>query len=250
MGKYFYLVIWDWWWRLENPFYSCLCGLWWKSTFLCCPWIFCAVLHKRGRRQFWFLPLCSLVYSHFWHSDGAQVTKKQLSGNFSKGEEDEGGAWKTRITSEYLLSSSSLWWFCQHQTTSPCLLCRENIWRGAQPSFLLQPHYVCINGINSWENIFILTSPSVLSFSLGRANRVLLKKFGKKERKEKKHFDVQMAPNKEFCSANSRFCCDVIGSKCILGYQTKTAQNSWFEMLDMLEPLCVPKASPWYPAKS
>lgn len=36
--------------------------------------------------------------------------------------------------------------------------------------------------------------------------------------KNEKDFDVQMAPNKEFCSVNSRFCCDVISSKCILGY--------------------------------
>lgn len=94
MGKYFYLVIWDWWWRWENPFYSRPCGLWLKSTFLCCPWIFCAVLHQWGRGQLWFLPLCSLVYSHFWHSHGAQVSKKQLSGNFSKWEEDGGGRLK------------------------------------------------------------------------------------------------------------------------------------------------------------
>lgn len=59
-----------------------------------------------------------------------------------------------------------------------------------------------------------------------------------------------MAPHIEVCPVNSRFCCDVISSKCILGYQTKAVHNPWFEMLNMLELLCVPKASLWYPAKS
>lgn len=69
-------------------------------------------------------------------------------------------------------------------------------------------------------------------------------------RKKGKDFDAQMAPKKGVCSVNSRFCCDVISSKCILGYQTKTVHNSWVKMLNMLEVLCLPKASPWYPAKS
>lgn len=59
-----------------------------------------------------------------------------------------------------------------------------------------------------------------------------------------------MAPNKEFPSVNSRFCCDVLNSKCILGDQTKAPQNLWFEILNMLELLHVPKASPRCPAKS
>lgn len=68
--------------------------------------------------------------------------------------------------------------------------------------------------------------------------------------KKEKDFDVQMAPNKEFCSVNSRVCCDFISSKCILGYQTKTVKIPRFEKLKMLEVLCVPEASPWYPGKS
>lgn len=72
------------------------------------------------------------------------------------------------------------------------------------------------------------------------------KVMGKKEQ----DFEVQMAPSEEFCWVNSRFCCDARSSKCISGYQTKAAENSQFEILTMLELLCVPKASPWYPAKS
>lgn len=69
--------------------------------------------------------------------------------------------------------------------------------------------------------------------------------------RKEKDFDVQMAPNKEFHRENSRFCCDVKSSKCILGCQAKAAQKKlWFEILDMLELLSVPKASPRYPAKS
>lgn len=59
-----------------------------------------------------------------------------------------------------------------------------------------------------------------------------------------------MATNKEFCWANSRFCCDVMSSKCILGYRTKAATKKLFEILNMLELLWVPAASPWYPSKS
>lgn len=69
--------------------------------------------------------------------------------------------------------------------------------------------------------------------------------------RKEKDFDVQMAPNKEFHRENSRFCCDVKSSKCILGCQAKgCSKKSWFEILNMSELLSVPKASPRYPAKS
>lgn len=177
-------------------------------------------------------------------------SQKQLSGNF------QWGGWRGLLKDEDNLWIPSLLPPFDDfvNIRLQCLVCSaaQNIWRGAQPSFLLQPYYVYINGINSWERIFLFSQPiTSVDFFFFKVlaeptESIIEKVVGKKE----KDFDVQMAPNKEFCSVNSRFCCDVISSKCILGYQTKTVQNSWFEMLNMVELLCVPKASPWYPAKS
>lgn len=54
-----------------------------------------------------------------------------------------------------------------------CLVCSaaQNIWRGEQLSFMLEPYYVYINGINSCGRIFCSHRPNI---GLGKANRTVL----------------------------------------------------------------------------
>lgn len=123
--------------------------------------------------QIWFLWPCSLLYSHFELSHGAQVSKKQLSGNF------QWGGWRGRLKDKDNLWIPSLLppfdYFVNVRLL--CLVCSSvlNIWRWAQPYFLLHPYNVYINDLNSWERIFVLsqsiTSVDVFFFCLGRANR-------------------------------------------------------------------------------
>lgn len=208
-----------------------------KVDLFCCLWIFRAVL----RPDLFFPPLCSLLYSHLWLSHGALASTNSCQ-VISNG--DDGGGFIGKDN----LRIPSLFPPFDHfvNIRLPCLVWSlvQNIWRGAVLSFLQQCCYVCINGINSWEIIFLFSVHRICGWTeiLAEVTQSITEKVVWK----KEHFDAQMAPNKGVCSVTSRICCDVMSSKCILGYQTKSVRNQWFEMLNMFPVL---KASPWYPAK-
>lgn len=127
-------------------------------------------------------------------------SQKQLSGNFQWG--GRRGLW-VNLSVPFLLLP-----FDDSVNIRPhCLVClaAQNIWSGAWPPFLLQPYYVYINGINSWEREYFCSHiPSLLwiFFFLVLAELSIIEKVVGKKAED---FDVQMEPNKEFCSVNTGF---------------------------------------------